>query len=73
MYTSKADMAFNLGSNQGEQCWCGDEQASGYVHQKVWHPHSCGSERCKELEAQYQALPAGEDWEWEKIFGAPAT
>ena len=67
-YSSKADMSWWLGSKKGRQCWCGKNQASGFDHQKTWHPHSCGSEKCKELEALYNSLPDGEENEWERII-----
>lgn len=66
---SKADMAWKHGSRDGVQCWCGEKQASGLTHQKVFHPTNCGSEKCRELQARYDTLPDGNESDWGNIFG----
>ena len=59
-FKSKVDMAWALGSTQGNQCWCGKHVASGYNHQKVFMPFSCGSKECEKLQAEYDSLPDGD-------------
>lgn len=66
-YKTKSEMAYDLGSACGQGCWCGNVALTGYVHQKVWHPISCGSEACQALQAEFDSLP--DNGNWESIFG----
>lgn len=65
-YESKSEMAHDLGLATGQGCWCGLVAPTGYVHRKVWHPFSCGSDACEKLQAEYDSLP--DDGDWDGIF-----